>query len=284
MNWKRSGLSVSIILLCASLSAAHAQSPSCEPDKVGEKYPDYAGKVVKIAVSPTQPPYAYSDPNDLDRMTGLEVELIENTMRCAGLKFEYIKGAWGGLLQSMFSGASDVMAGNVSYRADRAEKVDYILYQRAGSAVVVRKGNPKGIVDLVSLCGTTGSGTAGGSSQFYLERQAKVCVDAGRPPITFVPSVDAERAYRLVPVGRVDFAIDDAGSAMLRIGREPEMQLGFIATSDLVNGMVVTEGNATMLRIVTDGLKVQERDGTLAILMQKYRLPTDLLIPVEARP
>lgn len=274
---------VLVPFLAVASTGARAQAPSCEPDKAAAKYPAYAGKVIKIAVSPTQPPYAYTDPSDLNRMTGLEVEMIEGAMRCAGFKFEFVKGVWAGLLQSMFSGASDVMAGNVNYRADRAEKVDFVLYARAGSAVVVHSGNPKKIVDTASLCGTLGSGTAGGTSSFFIERQNKVCADAGKPPIAFLPAPDAESAYRQVPIGRVDFAIDDAGSAALRVAREPEMETGFIAMSDLVGGFVIPKGNATMLQLVTDGLKVQERDGTLLALMKKYGLPLELLVPVEAR-
>lgn len=269
--------------LATIASCAFAQTPVCEPDKVAQKYPDYAGKTVKIAVSPTSPPYTYSDPKDQERMTGLEVELIEGVMKCAGLKYEYLKGGWAGLLQSMFTGAADVMPGNVTYRADRAEKVDYVLYIHSGSAVVVYKGNPKGIVDILSMCGTTGSGTTGGASQFFIERQQKACAAAGKPPITFIPAQEADRAYRLVPVQRVDFAIDDVGSAAARVAVEPDMQMGFTATSDLINGFVVPKGNATMLKVVTEGMMVQEKNGQMAAILKKYGLSPELLAPVEAR-
>lgn len=269
------------LLLAGTMTGAHAQS--CEPEKVAQKYPAYAGKVVKIAASPTQPPYAYADPANPDLMTGLEVDLVENAMKCAGLKFEYFKGAWVGLLSSMFSGSADVMAGNVNYRPDRAEKVDFILYTRAGSLAVVPKGNPKKLVDAASMCGRSGAAIAGGSSALIIDRQSKLCVEAGKPPIDYQAATDPETAYRQVTSGRADFAMDDIAAFSVRIARDPETQEGFKVLSGLVGGFVVPKGNATMLAIMTDGLKVQERDGTLAALVRKYDLSTDLLIPIEAR-
>lgn len=271
------------VILVAAMTAGQAQTLRCEPEKAAEKYPSYAGKVVKIGASPTQPPYAFADPANPDRMAGLEVELIENALKCAGLKYDYQRGTWVGLLSSMFSGAADVMVGNVNYRPDRAEKVDFVLYTRAGSMAVVAKGNPKKIVDVGSLCGRTGSAIAGGSSSLIIDRQSKLCVESGKPAIDFQPATDPETAYRQVKSGRAEFAMDDIAAFAVRVAKDPETETGFTVLSGLVGGFVVPKGNAAMLAVVTDGLKIQEQDGTIAALMKKYNLPTDLLIPVESR-
>lgn len=272
---------LSALFLAGAVTAAHAQR--CEPEKAAEKYPAYAGKTVKIAASPTQPPYAFADPANPDRMAGLEVELIENAMKCVGLKYEYMRGSWVGLLSSMFSGSGDIMVGNVNYRPDRAEKVDFILYTRAGSMAVVPKGNPKKIVSIDSLCGRTGSAIAGGSSALIIDRQNKLCLEAGKPAIDFQPATDPEAAYRQVSSGRAEFAMDDIAAFGVRVAKDTEVQEGFKVLSGIVGGFVVPKGNAAMFAAVLEGLKAQERDGTLATLMKKYDLSTDLLIPVEGR-
>ena len=260
---------------------AKAQSVKCEPEKVAAKYPKYAGKVVKIAATPTGLPFTYADPADPNRMTGLEVEMIESAMKCAGLKYEYNKGAWAGLLQSMFNGASDVMAGNVNYRPDRAERVDFVLYSTAGATVLVQKGNPKKITTMTDLCGKTGSATVGGSSAQEIDRQSKECVAQGKPAINFMPAADAEAAYRQVANGRNDFVMDDAGSAAARLTASPDMDLALTVKSDRRSGFVVAKGNEEILRAVAEGVQVQEQDGRLAGLMRKYGLDPSLLTPVK---
>lgn len=282
--FRRRALILSSFLLALSVSAAHAQSPQCEPEKVAQKYPTYAGKVVKIAATPGGPPYSFSDPQNPDRMAGLEVDMIEKALACAGLKFEYMKGAWSGLLAALFSGSSDVMIGAVNYRPDRAERADFILYMRVGQSIVVQKGNPKKLTDMTSLCGMSGSATVGGSSSQQIERQSKLCVEQNKPAIQFLPAPDSEAAYRQVSNARIDFVMDDAVTAAAHIAKEPELGLASTVTTDILSGMVVTKGNAAMLRIVADGLKIQERDGVLAPLAKKYGFPSELLIPIQSRP
>lgn len=269
--------------LVLATAHAHAQEPQCEPARVAEKYPAYAGKVVKIAVSPNQPPYSFADAQDPEKLVGIEVEMIEGAMNCAGLKFEYVKGAWSGVLASLMSGSSDIMIGNVNYRPDRAERANFILYMRAGQSVVVRRGNPKKITDVASLCGATGSATLGSSSALQIERQSKTCVENGKPPINFLPAADGNAAYRQLANGRIDFEVDDAASATARAAKEPEYEISYTVVTDFLSGFVVTKSNTAMMQIVADGMKVQDRAGGVRALAAKYGLPAELLIPVEAR-
>jgi polar amino acid transport system substrate-binding protein len=269
-------------LIAASCAgAAHAEAAKCEPEKVATKYPKYANQTVKIAASPTGPPFTYADPVDPNKMTGLEVEMIEAAMKCAGLKYEYNKGAWAGLLQSMFNGVSDVMAGNVNYRPDRAQRVDFVLYFTAGATVLVQKGNPKKTSALVDLCGETGSATVGGSSAQEIDEQSKKCVAQGKAAINFIPAADADAAYRQVSNGRNDFVMDDAGSAAARLTANPDLSMAFTIKSDRSSGFVVAKGNDEILQAVATGVEALEQDGRLTVLMKKYGLDPSLLIPVK---
>ena len=273
-------LSTAVLILSSSTATASTQ---CDPGAVAARYPSYAGKVVKIAASPTQPPFAFVDPKNPDEMTGLEVEMIEGVMQCAGLRYELIKGAWAGLLPAVFAGSADVMIGNVNYRPDRAEKADFVLYVLAGQSVVVQKGNPRRISTQADLCGASGTATMGSSSAMQIQRLSQSCIERGKPPIAFQPAADADAAYRLVSNNRFDFAMDEAASASTRLLSEPNFELAYTATTDIKGGFVVTKGNKEMLAIVSDGMKVQEQNGTLLKLMKKYGLPPSLLVPVEAR-
>jgi polar amino acid transport system substrate-binding protein len=234
---------LALLIISGFAKAALAQDAQCEPEKVSSKYPDYADRVVKIAVTPTYPPYSYLDPQDPDHLIGLEVDMIKDVMKCDGLKYQFVEGAWAALLQAMFSGSADVMIGRVNYTEARAEKVNFVLYGLSGESVVVQKGNPRKIVDLESLCGTTGSATVGGSSALLVAQESKSCVAQGKPAIHFEPASDSSAAYRQVMDGRTDWASDDVGAAATRIADDPALALGFTIKSDLETGFVVPKGS-----------------------------------------
>lgn len=274
---------LSTFLFAACSGMAQAQAPRCEPDKVAQKYPAYAGKVVKIAATPGGPPYTFADPKNPDRLAGLEVDMIEGALACAGIKFEYMKGAWSGLLSALFGGSGDVMIGAVNFRPDRAERADFLLYMRVGQSVIVQKGNPKKLGDLASACGATASATVGGSSSQQIERQSKICVEQGKPPIEFLPASDSDAAYRQLSNARIDFVMDDAVTAGVRAGRQAELEIASTVKTDTLSGMVVMKGNKAMLQIIEDGLKIQERDGSIVAIAKKYDFPADLLVPIQVR-
>lgn len=274
-------LSCSVVLGFAAMSQASAAQ--CEPSKISQKYPKLAGKAIKIAVSPSQPPFAYSNPDKPDEMLGFEVELIQNAMDCAGLKYEFYKGAWAGLLPTVFSGATDLMIGSVNYRAERAEKADFALYARAGQSVIVAKGNPKKITSLNDICGRVGTANMAGSSAQSLQQQSQKCVQSGLPAVDYRPADSGESAYRQIHTGRTDFVMDDTVGASARIAKEGSMEIVQTVITDIYTGMVVAKGNKDMLQVIADGLAVQQQDGRFKALAEKYKLPAEILIPVETR-
>jgi polar amino acid transport system substrate-binding protein len=280
----RIGRFASFAVFAALLGAsASARAQSCEPQKVATKYPAYAGKTVTIAATPTYPPYTYTDPSNLDHLTGLEAELIESALNCAGVKYRYELGAWSAILPTILSGSADVAVGNISYTPERAKQVNFIVFMRNGQSVVVPKGNPKGIKTGTDLCGKTGTTTMGGTSALAIDRQSKACVAAGKPPVQFQNAVDLESAYRQLSNERVDFVMDGTSSALSRIAKEPMNGLAYSVTTDVLAGVVVRKDNDEMTKIVYDGLKSMEAKGTLKSLMAKYGLPENLMVPVEIR-
>lgn len=265
------------------LLATPALAQKCEPERVAQKYPEYAGKVIKVAVSPTNAPYTYVDPADPAKITGLEIELIEEVMNCAGLKVDYLKGAWSGLLPTIFSGAADVMVGNVVYRADRGERADFILFYVNGQSFLVPKGNPKKIAAVADLCGKSASAVVGGAGALEVDKQSKACVARGQQPISFQPSVDQESAARQLANGRIDFMPDGAAAAVIRAKSEKDLEIAFTISTELAAGFVVKKGNDALSRLILDGMKALEARGRIAELMKKYEQNVNLLIPVELR-
>lgn len=159
-----------------------AQAQNCEPAKATTKYAGLARPVVKVTASPTVPPFTFSDPATM-KLTGLETEIIEYVLNCAGVKFEYMLGNWNGGLASLFNGAADIMIGNVNYTAERAAKADFVVFMRNGTSVMVDKGNPKNIRGVDGLCGVTGAVGIASSSRRVTEDLSRTCAQKDRPPI-----------------------------------------------------------------------------------------------------
>lgn len=274
-----------LLALCTLfvMSYPNVALAACEPEKAAQKYPTYSKKVVQIATPTTTPPFAFSDPANLELMTGLEIEIIEFVMRCAGLKHQYVKGPFSALIQSTMGGSSDVMIGNVNYLPERAKRVDFIAYLGSGQSIIVPKGNPKKLATVDQLCGLTAASTVGGASASEVERRSADCLASGKRAITFMPSADQEAAVRQLSNGRVDFVMDGSISAKKRVAVHPEqIDLSFTILTDLVIGPVVRKDNDELRRAVLEGLQTMERDGGLKKLLTKYEL-TEFARPVELR-
>src|SRR5262249_21628384 len=132
---------------------AAADEGKCEPDKVATKYPGLAGKTIKIGADGDTRPYAYPDPKDLKHLIGLDVELAEETFKCIGLPIEWKLGPWSGQLPAVANGQTDLMWDSLYYSPERAQAMDFVVYMKAGTGVMVQKGNPKNIKSLDDFCG-----------------------------------------------------------------------------------------------------------------------------------
>ena len=88
----------------------------------------------------------------LTSLTGSDVDLTKAVFACEGLKIEVTPGAWSGLMPAVVSGQIDVMP-YLYFNPKRAQQVDFVLYQKAGTGALVAKGNPTKIKSNDDLCG-----------------------------------------------------------------------------------------------------------------------------------
>ncbi|CAE6738388.1 hypothetical protein R20943_02298 [Paraburkholderia aspalathi] len=209
--------------------------------------------------------------------------MIQFVMRCAGLKYQFVKGPFSSLIQSVMSGSTDVMIGNVNYMPERARRVDFIAYLRSAQTVIVHKGNPKKLTSTQTLCGATAATTVGGVGNAEILKLSDECIQSGRRPITYIPAVDQESAVQQVANGRIDFGMDGSISAKRRVAAHADdLDVGFTILTDLVIGPVVRKDNPEMRRVVFEGMTMMERSGALKQLLDKYQL-TNFARPVELK-
>lgn len=259
-----------------------AANAACDPGKAAEKYPTFAGKAVKIAISPLYAPFAYNAPDSSEKLIGSDVEISEAALECVGLKSEYVKGVFTSLLPTVLNGQTDVMNANLFYNEERAQNVDFVVYMKAGSALVVPKGNEHNIKSMDDLCGLTTSAVIGTFSQKALEEQSQKCVAAGKSAINIVVATETDAAVRGIMNKRIDFLLDNAGAAVVRVKDDPEgLEIAFTQAREAKVGFAAKNDNNEILQAYLDGMKEIYANGTVAKILAKYGIDEKLAIEPE---
>lgn len=266
------------VLLLWEAAPASAADQKCEPQKVATKYPGLAGKTVKIGISAADKPTSYRDENDPNKIIGFDADYASATLSCIGLPFQFSVGGWSGLLPALVSGQTDVMWDGLYYTPERAKSVDYVLYSSAASAIVVKKGNPKGIHALADLCGLKAVSQLGSTEIATLQRENQACLDAKKAEIGVTVAQDRPSGIRELETGRVD--------AYLGIGTvasyDPALfEMAYTYNSGIKIGVGVRKGNEELERAIHDAISILQENGTARKLYETYELPPVLSVPTQ---
>lgn len=259
-------------------TSSFAAGPTCEPGKVAQKYPSLAGKTIKIGADPQTPPYVYRDAADFAKVIGVDAELAKAVMDCAGVKYEFVLGAWSGLLPAVQSGQIDLMWDDLYYKAERAKVVDFATYMTAATGALVAAGNLKKVTSLDSICGLTASFAIGSSNEGVTKKQSDACVAAGKPPITMQPFQDLAAGLRLLESGRSDVIMWDLGFVdNLAASQKQKFTRAFAIMDGYVIGVAVGKKRGELLQLVHQGLAAVQASGEQKRIFEKYGLDTNLI-------
>lgn len=259
-----------------------AQAPKCEPDKVAQKYPSIAGKTMKIGADPSTPPYVFRDENDFSKIIGFDADLTRAVFECAGVEIEYQLGGWSGLLPAVNAGQIDVMWDTLYYTAERAEQVDYVVYMQAATGALTQTGNPKKIGSLDDLCGNGTAVGLGTVEEAAMRDKSKECTDAGKKAIEIKTYPDMAAGFRLIKTGRTDIVLTDLSLANKMVKTDPDVYgLAFKIFTGFKIGAAVKNDNDDLLRLIEDGLRVKQADGTQKMLYERYIMDPELQLPIE---
>lgn len=267
-----------------TVGSALAADPVCEPAKVSAKYPTLAGKTVTFGADPQTPPYVVRDAADMNKLNGIAVDMAKAVMDCAGVKYEFVLGAWSGILPAVTSGQIDAMWDDLYYKPDRAKNVDFVMYMGAGTGVLVPVGNPKKVEKLDDFCGKIVAYGVGSIEEAATLKQQEVCKAGGKAEITTMPFQDLAAGLRLLESGRADILMWDLGYIDFVAKNNPtKYTRAFGIVSGFQMGVGIKKGNDDLVKAVYDGIRVIQADGTLKKIFAKYNTDPSLEIPAEIR-
>jgi polar amino acid transport system substrate-binding protein len=261
---------------------ACAAEGKCEPEALAAKYPTLVGKTIRVAQSGEGAPFTFRDPEDFDKLIGLDADLVRATFACIGLPFEFKTGGWSGLLPSVIAGQSDLMWSNLYYTPVRAEQVDFVTYLLAATGGMVKKGNPKNIHSLDDACGVRAAAGLGTVEEAMFRGVSDKCVSAGKPAVGLVTYADRPSGIRMVQNDRADLLMGDAGSLNFTIAQLPnELERGYMILTNYEVGPGISKSMPELRQAVFDALQIIQAEGTMKKLMIKYNVDPGLRRPVE---
>ena len=112
------------------------------------------GGTLRVGTDASYAP-ASSFAQDGRTIIGFEPDLLAAVGRVLGLEVELVPLPWDGLLEDVSAGRIDVAMAAITDTPDRQASADFVNYFSAGTSIVVRRGNPQGVLELGDLCGRT---------------------------------------------------------------------------------------------------------------------------------
>jgi polar amino acid transport system substrate-binding protein len=151
--------------------------------------------------------------NEDDEIDGIDPDIGEALGEVLGVDFTFENGTFDGLVLGMNNGRYDVIMSAMTDTKERQEGAsedaeggaDFVNYFRAGSAILVAKGNPEGVQSLDDLCGLAVAAQQGTANEALVEEQQDACDE----PIDFSPTQVDTESITALQNGRADAVITD---------------------------------------------------------------------------
>ena len=139
-------------------------------------------------------------------IVGMEPDLAVQVGRVLGVRLLFHNIDFATLLDRVASGHLDVAMSAMTDTPARAKTADFVDYFRAGTSIVVQRGNPAGITELDDLCGKQVAVETGTTQVDLLARTQKNCLTKPILVKTYPTNSDALVQLR---TGRVVAVLND---------------------------------------------------------------------------
>jgi polar amino acid transport system substrate-binding protein len=207
-----------------------------------------------IATEPSYPP-ASSFAADGRTIVGFEPDLAAALGELLGVRVEFRAEAFDTVLDGLAAGHYDAVMSAMTDTPERRADADFVNYFRAGSAIVIQRGNPRGIHDLGGLCGETVAVEAG---TVHLDLLARSQADCGDSPIVVIESSSNDDALLELRTGRASAVLTDYPPAVVATTDE-RTQAYFQLASDVqyepgLYGIAVSRDRAALRDALTAAL------------------------------
>lgn len=222
-----------------------------------------------VAATASFPPIVSVEPNG--RYVGIDADIIEAIAKQVGLSVSWVNIKFDSIIPGISAKRFDVGMTGITDTKEREQAVDFVNYANVGSGIIVRAGNPKHIMGLDSLCGTTVASQTGDVATTYAKNQSEKCGASGRAPVSVNEFPEATQSMLQLLGGRADAIIHDYPLSAYQAAQSGgKLALADGQFSEAPYGMVIAKNNAALRDTLMKGLDSIIANGEYKKILDKY--------------
>jgi polar amino acid transport system substrate-binding protein len=250
-----------LLALLGLAPVARAQSllPLIEPGKL------------TWGTSASFPPY---ESVESGKVVGFDADMMNDLAARLHIEAAVVQMEFKGLIPALLGARIDAIASGMYINPERSQVVDFIPYMRVGNQLMVAKGNPLQVKQLIDLCGHRIAAGVGTVYEKEAQQLAADCQQEGKPALTILSVATGALAIK---DGRADAMILATPTIASLIHESPEAfeTAGEIFDKNTLFGIGISKDKPALKEAVATVFKAANADGTIAALIKKYGLPPD---------
>ena len=206
---------------------------------------------------------------------GIDWDLAQTLGRKLGVRFTFANTTFEGIIPALKARRYDIIMSAMSDTPERQKEIDFIDYFKAGTSILVKKGNPEGIQSLDDLCGKTIALQKGTTQVDVATEQQARCKSAGKPAIkilTYDKDTDAQLQLR---TGRAVADMNDfpvAAYAAKTVGGGNDFEVVGEQIGAGPYGIGVRKDDTQLRDALQEALKAAIADGSYMQVLQKWNV------------
>ena len=210
--------------------------------------------------------------------TGSDIDLGNALAAKLGVKAEWENTAFAGIIPALQAGHCDAILSQLLDKPARRATVNFVDYMNSSEAIMVRKGNPRHVTGLSSLCGLSVAAETGTTVASFLATQSKSCTASGKKPIAVQTFLRDSDALSQLGLGHVDAYGTTVETGGYDISKNNEMfELAGPPFGQIATGIATIKKNTALHGALASAFAALQQDGTYKQIMTKWGLGPDEL-------
>ena len=242
-----------------------------------------SGKIT-VGIDPTFPPYEFT--NDKGEITGYSVAIMQSFAKDLGVKLEFQKTAFSGILPGLISGSFNAEGSSLNVTAERAKKVLFTVpYSKTVNGVLVREADVKKFsgktLSPEQLSGLSGAVKSASVPEQLLKGFNETLTKEGKKPITIISVDTLDQTVSTLMTKRADFVFDDISVLAPIVKKYPNKvaQVGEAGPSQWM-AWATRKDDTRLNKAISDHILAMQKDGELTTLQKQY-LGTTFTVPAS---
>ncbi|MDP5225715.1 MULTISPECIES: ABC transporter substrate-binding protein [Arthrobacter] len=240
---------------------------------------------LSLVTDPTYAPITFTD--STGAIVGLEPDLALAVAKKMGLKSDFSKGDFNGIIAGIQAKRYDASWAAFSITSDREAQVDMVSYMKGGTSVMVKKGNPDKIAQVMDLCGKTVAAQTGTTQALsVLPAFQKQCADAGKGTVTPLILPQQDNVNQAVSTGRAQAMAADNALVAYYAQLQPDVftSVDSILVEPAVSGVISNKDNAGLAKAFQKAIGSLMADGSYKKILSAWGMSASEITSSEINP